>query len=547
MNHREFEWTRCAAVIALAFVLLAAAGAWPPAASPALASDNARRPNIVLVMADDMGFSDLGCHGSEIDTPNLDRLAAGGLRFTQFYNAALCGPTRASLMTGLYNQQVGVRQWTGALNDRCATIPELLKQAGYATYEVGRLDMTTADEWREPGNLVPHLDHFFGSASVPGKAGPGNYFKLVRTSRYVSDGKTCRFPPDFTFYRTDLFTDYAVKYLEEAVAGDRPFFLYVAHSAPHWPLHAKPDDVAKYRDSYARSGWDRLRAERHRRLIEAGLIDKSWRLGPRDSRATAWERAKHKTWEAERMAVYAAQIDCLDQNVGRLLEVIRRAGLERNTLVMFLSDNGATDRGWSSQLDRPGRPWRLDGTPTRVGNRPDIMPGPADTFASYGPAWAQLSNTPFRGYKGGSHEGGIATPFIAYWPEVIKQGGRITPRPGHIIDVMATCLDVAGVEYPTSFRGRDLLPLEGTSLAPVFRGREPEGDRILCWNTHGSRAVRIGRWKLVAPKGGRWELYDLETDRGELDDLAGQQPDRVAMMSKEYESWAKRVGIAKKR
>ena len=515
-------------------------------ALPASADDvpSVRRPNILLIMADDMGYSDLGCYGGEIHTPNIDRLAANGLRFSQFYNCALCGPTRSSLMTGLYNQQVGIRGWTGTLNKRCATIPELLKQAGYSTHVVGRLDMTTGDDWHEPENIARHVDQFFGTASIPGRLGPGNYFKTVRTGRFLHNGKVFERPPHATFYKTDLFTDYAVEFIEKAAAQAKPFFLYGAYNAPHWPLHAKPEDIDKYREMYTKTGWDRLRAERQRHLIESGLVDDAWRPAPRDSRVPAWDEAEHKAWEAERMAVYAAQIDCLDQNVGRLLEAVRRAGVEQNTLVLFLSDNGASDQAWGQPLDQPGNPWRVDGTPTQVGNRPEITPGGPDTFVTYGPPWANVSDTPFRGYKATCYEGGIATPLIAYWPDVIKQKGRITHQVGHVIDVMATCLDLAGAEYPSSFQRRNALPLEGKTLVPVFQGRQRDGHQVLCWNVAGSRAVRTGRWKLVAAKDRAWELYDLGMDRTEMNNLTDKNPERVREMSQAYERWAKHVGIA---
>jgi len=499
------------------------------------------RPNIVLIMADDMGYSDIGCYGGEVRTPNLDRLAAGGLRFSQFYNCALCGPSRASLMTGLYNQQAGIQQWTGLLNDRCVTVFELLKRAGYSTYAVGRLDMTTADKWHDPENIARYVDRFFGST---GHKGPGNYFKSVRDGEYCMDGEPFQLPAEGV-YKTDLITDYAVEYVGEAASKKKPFFLYVSHYAPHWPLHAKPEDIAKYRDIYAKAGWDELRERRHRCLIEIGLIDDGWTLPPRDGRAPAWEDAQHKSWEAERMAVYAAQIDCLDQNIGRLLDAVREAGVEQDTLVLFLSDNGASDQVWSRPLDRPGSTWRSDGTPTQVGNSPDIMPGGPDAFVTGGPPWANVSNTPFRQYKATCHEGGIATPLIAYWPGVIKQGGQITHQVGHIIDIPATCLDVAKVEYPNRFQERNVLPLEGKSLLPIFQGQDREGHEILCWNVHGSRAVRMDRWKLVAARGTSWELYDLESDRTETHDSAGQLPERVETMSAAYQTWAQRCGIIK--
>jgi arylsulfatase len=321
--------------------------------------------------------------------------------------------------------------------------------------------------------------------------------------------------------------------------------LYVAHAAPHWPLHAKEQDVAKYRGLYAENGWDQLRRDRYRRVVEEGLIDGSWPLSPRDSSVPAWEEVEHKAWEAERMAVYAAQIDCMDQNVGRVLEAIHRAGVEKNTLVLFLSDNGSSHQVWGRPLDKPGAPWRHDGTPTPVGNNPTIMPT-RDTFVTAGPPWANVSNTPFRGYKTECYEGGIATPLIAYWPDVIEQGNKITHQWGDIVDVMATCLDVAGTEYPRRFLGRDLLPLVGKSLLPVFRGETRDEHESLCWNVSGRQAVRVGCWKLVAAKGKAWELYNLQTDRTELNDLAEKHPQRVEELSELYQAWAKRVGNAKR-
>lgn len=517
--------------------------AWLCVSVAAIASDDARRPNIVLIMADDMGYSDLGCYGGEIHTPNIDRLARGGLRFSQFYNNALCGPTRASLMTGLYCQQVGVQGWTGELNDRCATIPELLKDAGYTTLVTGRLDMTTSGQWYVPEQAARHLHRFFGTGGKPGTYGPGHYFKPVRTQRFYCNGEAHPFPADATFYKTDLFTDYAVKFVEEAAGGEKPFFLYVAHSAPHWPLHAKEADIAKYRDLYAEHGWDGLREDRYRRAIDEGLIDATWPLPPRDLSVPPWEKAENKAWEAERMAAYAGQIDSLDQNIGRLLRAIASAGAEKETLVLFLSDNGSSHQAVSSSLDKPGHPWRLDGTPTKVGNVPGNMPG-VDTFVTAGPPWANLSNTPFRGYKAGCYEGGIATPLIAYWPTVIDEGNQITHQPGHIVDIMATCLDLAGVEYPKQFLGRNLLPLAGKSLRPALEGETRQEHEVLCWNVSGSRAVRMGRWKMVAAKGKSWELYDLQADRTELNDLAASEPARAEAMSAAYRQWAERVGIA---
>lgn len=497
-----------------------------------VAAESAGRPNIVLILADDMGYSDLGCYGGEIRTPHLDQLAASGLRFSQFYNCALCGPSRAALLTGLHPHQVGIFNWTGLLNDRCVTAFELLHRAGYATCAVGRLDMVTAEDWHDPAMIARCVERFLGST---GHAGPGNYFKDVRNTAFYRDAQPFTLPPEGT-YKTDLITDFAVEFIEHAAGGDRPFLLYMAHYAPHWPLHAKPEDIAKYRALYRRLGWDEARTGRHRRQIDLGIVRADCRLSPRDARVPAWQDAPHKEWEAERMAVYAAQVDCLDQSVGRIVDALRRADADRNTLLLFLSDNGASDRSVGA-LDRPEATWRVDGTPTQVGNRPTIWPGSADTFVTAGPAWANVSNAPFREHKQTNFEGGIATPCIAWWPDRIGQPGSITAELAHITDVMATCLDVTGVAYPDAYEGRSVLPIAGKSLVPVLQGGQRPGWPSLCWATSGCRAVRVGDWKLVARKDGPWELYDLQSDRTELQDLASQQPDRVQAMAKVFDEW----------
>jgi arylsulfatase A-like enzyme len=492
------------------------------------------RPNIILILADDMGFSDVGCYGGEIQTPNLDRLAAGGLRFSQFYNCALCGPSRAALMTGLFPHQVGISNWTGLLNNRCVTSFELLKRAGYATCAVGRLDMVTAENWHDPAMIARCVDRFLGST---GHTGPGNYFKAVRGADFFCDGKPYT-PPTEGAYKTDLIADFAAKFITEAASRPQPFFLYVAQYAPHWPLHAKPQDMARYRELYRKLGWDEARVRRYKLLIELGLISSKCRLSPRDARVPAWPDAEHKDWEAERMAAYAAQVDSLDQGVGRILDALRRAHADTNTLVLFLSDNGASDQPMTSQLDKPGQTWRLDGTPTQVGNKPAIRPGGADTFVTAGPAWANVSNSPFRQHKNTNYEGGIATPLIAWWPGVIKQAGAVTPELGHITDLMATCLEVAGVTYPGQFNARDVLPLAGKSLLPVFKNGQRQGHPTLCWATSGCRAIRMGQWKLVAARGGPWELYDLADDRTETHNVAEGSSDIVKDLTARWQQWA---------
>lgn len=524
--------------LSLCALLAAAALPDPGRAAGPVHSD---RPNVIVILADDMGFSDIGCYGGEIHTPNLDRLAAEGLRFSQFYNCALCGPSRAALMTGLHPHQVGISRWTGLLNDRCVTAFELLKRAGYATCAVGRLDMVTAENWHDPACVAHHVDRFLGNA---GGGGPGHYFNDVRTMKYFMDGKPYALPAEGC-YKTDLITDFAVKFIDEAAKGPQPFFLYVAEYAPHWPLHAKPEDMARYRGLYRELGWDEARARRHRRLTELGLINKDCPLSPRDERVPPWQDAPHKDWEAERMAAFAAQVDSLDQSVGRILGALRSANADNNTLVLFLSDNGASDQAWPRPLDKPGETWRIDGTPTRVGNDPTIMPGPADTFVTAGPPWANVSNAPFRQHKNTNFEGGIATPLIAHWPAVIQTAGGITREPGHIVDIMATCIDVANVTYPAEFNGRHPLPMSGKSLLPIFKAGHREGHEALAWATSGCRAIRMGQWKLVAAKDQGWELYDMEKDRAESSDLAAVHPERVRAMAAAFDEW-RRMGAQNK-
>ncbi len=501
--------------------------------TPAAAEGSRHRPNVVLILADDMGFSDLGSYGGEILTPNLDRLAEEGLRFSSFYNCALCGPSRAALMTGLQPHRAGISDWTGLLNRQSVTLFELLKQAGYTTCAVGRLDMVTADNWHDPQSIARHIDRFFGTT---GHKGPGNYFKDVRNTAFYRDGESFSIPEGA--YKTDLITDFAIEFIREA-SRDRPFFLYLSHYAPHWPLHAKPKDIAKYRALYRELGWDKARAARLERMIRLGIVPENTRLAPRDAKAIPWEDSEFQDWEAERMAVYAAQVDCLDQNVGRVMQALREEGSDQNTLVLFLSDNGAAETS-VGPLDKPGQTWRSDGVLTRVGNRPGIMPGSADTFVTAGPAWSNLSNAPFREHKRTAYEGGIASPLIARWPQGITEGGRWTAELSHLTDLPATILDLAEVEYPSSFDGRSTSPAAGKSLLPLFRDGTRDGHDYLAWSISGHRAIREGSWKLVAAKEKLWELYDLSRDRTELENLAASEPDRVRRLESLFIDWQSR-------
>jgi len=514
------------AVFLLGLALVATADAAPADTRP-------QRPNIILIMADDMGFSDLGCYGSEIATPNLDRLAEGGIRFTHFYNAARCCPTRAALLTGLYPHQTGVGAmvgdfglpaYRGFLNDRCVTIAEVLRAAGYRTMMAGKWHV---GEQRPHWPVDRGFEHYYGIIS-----GGANYFDITKTkapnvTRIMARDDQPFVPTPGTFYITDAFSDNAVRMLKETAGDDRPFFLYLAYTAPHWPLHAWPEDIAKYQSTYTQ-GWDALRQQRYQRMLTLGLIRPEWALTPRDETAPAWADVTNKEQMDRRMAVYAAQIDRMDQGIGRVLKTVRDIGAHENTLVMFLSDNGGCAEGGPLGFDR-----RNNGVPC----------GGVDSYMSYGLSWANASNTPFRRYKHWTHEGGISTPLIAYWPAVIQDRGKLTHQVGHIVDLMATCADVGQAAYPETFRDQSITPLEGKSLLPIFQGKQRQGHDVLYWEHEGNRAVRQGKWKLVSAYPRNWELYDLEADRTELHNLAAEHPDKVREMANLYKAWAARCGV----
>jgi arylsulfatase A-like enzyme len=498
-------------------------------------------PNIILVMADDLGWSDLGCYGGEIGTPHIDSLAYDGLRFTQFYNNSVCGPTRASLLTGLYCQQVGHRgdRWNEPKDfSKCVTIGEVLQQAGYQTAIVGK--------WQgRDSPLDRGFDRFFG----PMCQAKISYFHEVQGNPYYLNRERVELPDDF--YLTDALNNHALRFLNEALSGQSPFLLYVAHIAPHWPLHARETEVAPYRDRYRTTGWNNVRSQRFKLQRDSGLVPSDWELAPRPPGVRDWEPDAHKDWQAERMAVYAAQVAAIDRGVGQLLQALDDAGKADNTLVMFLSDNGAapdgglapSKAGFGFGPSAENANWRDDGVPIRGGSGPDNPPGPHDTFAAYGLAWANASNTPLRGTKLGGYEGGIRTPLVVRWPAVIRQRASITPQPGHVIDFMATCLDVAGADYPTEFNGRHPLPLEGRSLLPIFQGHQRDGHAELCWSVPRHHAIRVGNWKAIQPrKGGPWQLFDLDADGTETQDLAERDPERLKELASRFEAWRARVG-----
>ncbi|MHC4636985.1 MAG: arylsulfatase [Planctomycetota bacterium] len=494
------------------------------------------KPNIILIMADDMGFSDIGCYGSEIQTPNLDSLASGGIRFKQFYNTARCCPTRASLLTGLYQHQAGMGQMTdrrgdvkppgpyqGYLNQNCVTIAEVLKTAGYRTLMSGKWHV---GEDRPHWPLDRGFDRYYGLIS-----GAANYFDISKgqssdSARRFAIDNEAHLPPKENYYITDAFTENAVSFLDQYSAEDKPFFMYVAYTAPHWPLHALPEDIAKYKGKYIK-GWDNLRQERHKRMIKMGLVDKKWPLSPRDDGAVAWEDVEDKELMDLKMAVYAAQIDRMDQGIGKIIDKLREIGKEKNTLVLFLADNGGCHEYGPLGFDK-----RNNGLP----------PGGVDSFMSYGQSWANASNTPFRMFKKWVHEGGIATPLIANWPAVIKKRDSLTDQPGHVIDIMATCCDIGGAKYPRIYKGKPITALQGKSLLPIFKGKQRKPHDYIFWEHRGNCAVRQGKWKLVAESNGKWELYDMEKDRTEMNNLIEKYPEKANELMARYKEWAANTG-----
>jgi arylsulfatase len=540
-------------------------------------AESAGKPNIIYILADDMGFSDLGCYGSEIETPVLDSLAEGGLRFTQFYNTARCCPTRASLLSGLYPHQAGVGHmmedrghegYRGNLNRHCVTIAEVLRPNGYRTYMTGKWHVTpfranNPDDTQPNWPLQRGFDRFYGTIH-----GAGSFFdpnSLTRDNTRISPFADPEYPlseqVDGEYYYTDAITDHATRFIREhqTQSADQPFFLYVAYTAAHWPMHARQRDIDKYTGRYD-AGYDAIRNARYARMIELGLIDKdstvNWPIDPSWKETTNWE------WDKRNMEVYAAMIDSMDQGIGRIIQSLKETSQYENTLICFLQDNGGCaeefGRGGNGmprgdhptleplpadhlQLDMVPRQTR-DGYPVRQGK--GVMAGAGDTYIGYGRGWATVSNTPFREYKHWTHEGGISTPLIAHWPRGISRPGELESTPGHLIDLMATAVDLSGANYPEKFHNdQEIRPLEGKSLQPLFTGGAIERE-ALYWEHEGNRAVRRGNFKLVA-KGakGKWELYDISRDRSEQHDLSTQKPELTQELAAMWQRYAERAFV----
>ena len=541
------------------------------------------RPNIMIIMSDDMGYSDIGCYGGEIDTPNLDKLAKDGIRFTQFYNTSRCCPTRASLLTGLYSHQTGIGHmmgdyglptYQGDLNQNCLTIAEALQPAGYRTYMSGKWHVTPyhhekPNPPKENWPLQRGFDKFFGT--IHGAGSLWDPCGLARGNEYITPENDPEYSPERLWYYTDAISDNMVNYIQDHEANhtSRPFFAYVSYTAAHWPMHAHPEDIAKYDGKYD-DGYTPIRRARIKRMKELQLLPDEWEVSPQ---VGDWDKVNNKVWESALMEVYAAMVDSLDQGIGKIIQQLKDSGMYEDTLIIFLQDNGGCAETFGRNqrvgpLERPSAPTlppmgkdtlqtemippqSRDGYPLRRGE--GVMPGPPETEIGYGRNWANVSNTPFKEYKHFSHEGGISSPLILHWPKGISgkgqnfrqtKEGALYDTPAHLIDLMSTALDLAGTNYPDYQNGNKLIPLEGISLRPALNGVPLERGKPLFFEHEGNRAIRDGKWKLVS-KGATsaWELYDMEKDRTEMNDLSKKERNRAAYLMHQWEQWAHERGV----
>jgi len=513
----------------------------------------AKRPNVILILVDDMGFADLGVMGSEVRTPHIDSIARNGALLSSMYNCARCCPTRASLLSGLYPHKAGIGQmganlgspaYQGFLRSDCATIAEVLKADGYRTYMSGKwhvggdLWAKRVDAWRpgdpdRPTPLQRGFDRFYGILD-----GVTNFFS---PHAIFEDEERVQVPPT-DYYFTDAITDKAIGMMEESTLLEKPFFLYLAHAAPHWPIQAHEEDIARY-DGVYNKGWDAIRTARHEEMLSRGVLQHKWAISPRDTEARAWSDTQHRDWEASRMAVYAAMIDRMDQSIGRVLQALKRLGQHEDTLILFLSDNGGcaefmAEDGWAKFMPDVHN----DGRKIAMGNRPGLRPGGPLTYMSYDLPWANVSNAPFRMFKHWVHEGGISTPLLAQWPARMAQS-TVAHAPCHVVDLLPTILEATGATYPKQMGERTLQPIDGESLMPLLSGRNWERQQPLHWEHEGNAAMRQGNMKLVRKFNQPWELYDMEVDRTELNDLAPRNMPLVRQMEKAYSGWAQEVGV----
>ncbi|MBT3996209.1 MAG: arylsulfatase [Chloroflexi bacterium] len=521
------------------------------------APEATKKPNIIVMMVDDLGYSDLGCYGGEISTPNIDALGYNGLRFTQMYNGARCCPSRAALLTGLHPHQAGIGQMTtdlgvpsyqGYLREGCVTIAEVMKTAGYRTMISGKWHVSGSWDNRDRDNwILGDKKH-----PLPKQRGFDRSFGLLNAADSFWNPKSLILEDVLIdvetndFHMTDAIGDHAVNQIEESVEMGMPFFQYVAFTAPHWPLHAWEDDIVKYEGNYM-AGYDAIRTSRHEQQKGLGVVDDKWEISPRDSDSPDWDDVQNKEYEDIRMATYCAMIEQVDRTVGRIVDSVKKAGEFENTVIMFLSDNGGCAELFQEDSDWPDpSQWAssttLDGEPVRVGDIPELRPGPDTTFQAVELPWANVSDAPFRLFKRWVHEGGISTPFIVHWPDGIEKS-NILNNPMHIIDISATCYDIAGAQYPKEHHDTEITPLEGESFLPALKGRELKREQPITIEHEGNRGIRVGDWKLVAEWDKSWELYNISDDRTEQNDLIDGEKDRAKALEKAYFEWAERAEV----
>jgi len=550
---------RCLLAVPAIGFTLAGLLAWNKPADQAKPAQN--KPNIIVILADDMGFSDAGCYGGEIQTPNIDYLAKNGVRYTQFYNTSRCCPTRASLLTGLYNQQAGIGKMTdaedepgylGHITENAVTLAEVLKSAGYQTAMSGKWHVSNTHRQATPKQQLAWLNHqqdfdnFSPIEQYPTSRGFDRFFGTIwgvvdyfDPFSLVSGTTPIKSVPK-NYYHTDAINDTAVAYIKDFAKSDKPFFMYVAQNAPHWPLMAKPQDIAKYKDTY-KAGWDAIRKARYEKMAHLGLIDTTvTKLSERWHDDLQWEDNPDKDWDAQAMAVHAAMIDCMDQGIGRIIDALKQTNQLDNTLIIFLADNGASAENCAAYgpgFDRPSQ--TRDGRTISYSLKKDNEPGLETTYSSIGQRWANVANTPYQYWKAESFEGGIHTPMIAFWPKGIKKKGSFNNQVGHVMDFMRTFVELAHAQYPTTYKGHTIPPSTGISLVSSFKGKQGGGHTELFNEHFGARYARLGNWKLVsAANDSTWRLFNLTKDKTETMDVSAQYPEKVKELEQRWHEWA---------